>query len=314
MKRLIALLLLFLPCSLIFATDGMAAADSMSIQTIDFSIRFHAKRIYYVGDKEHPIQIEAVITNNSPQTYRFKMANNRVFNIDFEVTTPTNLMLDHAKEFTIAKLSNQPILFREISLEPGEKFGIVLSLPNFVSIEKPGLYAIRAVFYSEMIMNTATLKSNTLTVNIRPAVVFPEEKAMIAAETGKMIRREALPPDEVVAYTLKARQRSQWEKFLLYLDLESLYTRKPERARSFTRMSEEDRETALKRFENQLMQEKVDQDILLIPVSFEIVRTTYTPFEASVVVTEKFQYPDYVEIKRYTYTLNRRDKIWIITD
>ena len=158
------------------------------------------------------------------------------------------------------------------------------------------------------------LVSNVPVINIEPALVFPEEKAMIEAETGKLLKREILPPDEVVDYTLKARQKSQWEKFLLYLDLDSLFIKKPDRARSYKRMSEENRKAALKDFKNQLKQERVDRDILVVPTSYEIIHTSYTPFEATVIVTEKFQYRDYTEVKRYTYTLQRKDKIWIISD
>ncbi len=104
------------------------------------------------------------------------------------------------------------------------------------------------------------------------------------------------------------------DKFLLYLDLESLFLRKPERARSYRRMSEEDRKATLERFKDELKQQTVDRDILVIPTSFEIIHTGYTAFEATVIVTEKFQYPDYTEVKRYTYTLQRQNKIWIISD
>ncbi len=305
MKRLTFFILFFS----LWTTFTISAAND-----VNFSIRFHEKRIYYVGGT--PVRFEAVITNNSSRTFRFKMANNWIFNFDFEVSTPSNLILDHAKEFTIVKHANQPILFREISLEPGETFGIVVSLSDFVDLDKAGLYTVRSQFFPEMNLNSImeSIYSNTVTLNVRPEVLFPEEKALIEAETGKMLLREFMPPDEVVSYMLKARQKSQWEKFLLYLDLESLYTRYPQRARSFKRMSEEDRKRALIRFEEELKAQAVDQDILLIPLTFEILRTSYTAAEASVLVTEKFQYRDYVEVKRYTYTLQRRDKIWIITD
>ena len=305
MKRITIFILFFS----LWSTFTISAANS-----VNFSIRFHEKRIYYVGGA--PVRFEAVITNNSSRTFRFKMANNWIFNFDFEVSTPGNLILNHAKEFTIVKHANQPILFREISLEPGETFGIVVSLSDFVDLDKAGLYTVRSQFFPEMNLNSVmeSIYSNAVTLSVRPEVLFPEEKALIEAETGKILLREFMPPDEVIEYMLKARQKSQWEKFLLYLDLESLYTRYPERARSFQRMSEEDRKRTLIRFEEELKASAVDQDILLIPLSFDILHTSYTADEASVLVTEKFQYRDYVEVKRYTYTLQRRDKIWNITD
>jgi hypothetical protein len=280
------------------------------------TIRLYNSRIYYLGDTEHPVQIEAVLTNDSPGTYRFKMANNRAFNFDFQVTTPKNLLLDHSQEFSTAKLLNQPLLYREISLEPGEKYGLVINLPDYIDIKEPGLYDVRAVFYPELNLapGAATLRSNSVALSIRPPIVSAEQRAALEEESGRPLEREAIPPDAVVAYTLHARQKSQWEKFFLYLDLERLYLRKPERERSFTRMSEEERKATLSAFESELRQQSVDQDILVIPSSFEIEQTRYTPFEAEVLVIEKFQYRDYTEIKRYTYTLLRSDSIWMITD
>ena len=316
LKRLAVFLLFSLITVNCFSNTAESDPAGAGPAGIGFSIRFYEKRIYFLDDPNHPVQLETVITNNSPHTYRFKMTNYRVYILDFEVTTPTNIMLNHSRKFTIARNTNQPVLFREISLEPGEKYGIVVSLSDFINIDKPGLYVIRAVFFPELNLNDSgeTLRSNNLILNIRPAIVSPEERAVIEEETGKLLARESLPPDEVIAYTLGARQKSQWEKFFLYLDLESLFLRQPDRARRYRQMSEEDRKRTLDLFKKDLKQEKVDNDILVIPSSFEIIQTSYTPFEATVLVLEKFDYRDYTEVKRYTYTLQRRDRLWLVTD
>jgi len=295
MKRIAVLLLLVLIARESFSADA---------EGVDFHIRFYEKRIYYLGDSEHPVSLEAVLTNNSSRPFRFKMAENRMFNFDFEVRTPTNILLDHSQVFTRSRTANQPVLYREISLEPGEKYGVVVSLNEFIEIPKAGLYTVQAVFHPELNLHGpgGELRSNALTLDIRPAIVLEEERARIEAETGKLIQRQTLPPDEVVDYMLGARQKSQWEKFFLYLDLEA------------RRMSEENRRVALDRYKEQLRSQTVDVDILVIPASYEIVQTSYTPFEGRVTVIEKFQYRDYTEVKRYTYSLERRDTIWVLTD
>ncbi|MBN1838043.1 MAG: hypothetical protein JW820_19450 [Spirochaetales bacterium] len=283
---------------------------------IDFSIRYYEKRIYYVGDPDHPVELEVVITNNSSETYRFKMSDTRVFSLDFEVTTPTNLRLEPAPRFIRERNTNRPVLYREISLAPSEKYGIIVSLQDYVEIDEPGLYTVRGLFYPELNRHGdgQALSSNTLSLSMRPAIVFPEERAMLEAETGKLLQRQPIPPDEVVHYTLTARQRSQWEKFFLYMDLESLYRSYPPRDESFRNMSEEQQRAAVARFKEGLTAGTVDEDIQVIPTSFEILETSYTPFEGTVVVVERFQQEGYTEIKRYTYYLERRDDIWLITD
>ena len=302
----------------------IAQICSADAEEVTFQIRFYEKRIYYLNDREHPVSLEATLTNNSAQTFRFKMAENRMFNFDFDVTTPTNILLDHAQAFSRARTSNQPVLYREISLEPGDTFGVVISLNDFIEIPRAGLYSVQGMFYPELYLQgpvtgepagvVGPLRSNMLTLSIRPEILFEEERAMIEAETGKLIQRQPLPPDEVVDYMLNARQRSQWEKFFLYLDLESLYLKNPGRAQAFRRMSEENRRAAIARYREQLRSETVDVDILVIPAEYEIIRTSYTPLEAEVTVIERFRYRDYVEIKRYTYFLERRDNIWVVID
>ena len=282
---------------------------------VSLTISYSEKRIYYLGDTQHPVLLDAVLTNNSDGTFRFKSAENRFYNFDFEVSTPSNLLLEHAQKFTKSKYANQPVFFRDISLDPGERFGLTLNLNDFVEFSQPGLYTVQALFYPELSQppgTAAPLRSNPLSLSLRPAVVFPEEKARIEAETGALLAREPLPPDEVVTYTLQARQKSQWEKFFLYLDLESLYTQNPGRAESYRRMSEENRRNALAAFRRQLSSQVVDTDIVLIPSEFRVLQTSYTPFEATVLVTEKFKQRDFTEVKRYTYYLTRKDRIWLI--
>jgi len=290
---------------------------------VEFSIRYFEKRIYYLDDADHPVLFEAVLANESSQTYRFKIADNKLYNFGFEVTTPSNVAVEHSEKFIRSRTANQPVFYREVTLEPGEKYAIQLPLDEFVSIPKAGLYSVQALFHPELNLQGSgsgvtpvpgVLRSNVISLSVRPAVVFPEEKARIEAETGMLLQRTALPPDEVVTYTLNARQRSQWEKFFLYLDLESLYQKNPRRQDAYRRMSEDNRRAALLRYREELKAQTVDQDILVVPTSFEIVQTTYTPAEAKVTVIEKFKYADYTEVRKYTYSLDRRDTIWIVTD
>jgi len=128
------------------------------------------------------------------------------------------------------------------------------------------------------------------------------------------LRKVSLPPDEVVAYTLHARQKSQWDSFFLYLDVESLLKNDPARRRRYLQLSQEDQMRMLEDYKQQLMNEQVDGDIIVIPEEFEVIKTEYTPEEATVQVIERFQYPGYVERKRYTYYLKKRDNVWFIYD
>lgn len=291
---------------------GLAAAAAVvAADNVSLTIRFFDKMIYYAGDQ---VRVEATVTNASSTSYRFKVADSKVWSFDFEVSTPTLDRLPHAEQFTIDRGSNQPAFFREVSLEPGEQYGLVLELGSFVTLEEPGVFSIRALFYPELYRGSSprSVESNTLSIAVRPQAETPEQKARIDTESGLPLTREDLPPDSVVSYTITARQKSQWEKYFLYLDLESLLRQNPDRDRAFRRGSEEERARQLAQYRKDLMQQVVDQDLLLRPASFQIQKTSYTPAEAQVVVRAAFAYTDFTEWKRYTYRLRRVESSWLI--
>jgi hypothetical protein len=278
-----------------------------------FTIRFFDQKVYFLGD---PIQVEAVLTNTGTDTLRFKVADNRFYNLDFDVRTTTNVGLGHAKEFTIERNSDQPVFFREVALQPGEKYGITIDLTSYAAFASAGQYVVQAIFFPELFRgpDSATLTSNRLTLNVKPPVATAEEKAMVEAETGALLARQALPPDETVSWTIAARQKSQWERFFLYLDLETLMRKNPDKDRVFRNSTETAQRKMVDQYRQQLMQTTILQDISVIPSSFTVQKTSYDASEATVQVLEKFKYTDYTELKAYTYHLKKSDRYWIIYD
>jgi hypothetical protein len=278
-----------------------------------FSIRFYDKKVYFLGDQ---IQVEAAITNETTESMRFNIADNRFFSLDFDVRTTTNLALGHARQFTTERNSDQPVFFRDVNLAPGEKYSIVVDLTAYAAIADAGLYVVQGQFFPALWRgkDSQVLKSNKLTLNVRPPVVTGEMRAAIEAETGALIAREPLAPDLVVAYAIQARQRSQWDKFFLYLDLPSLLRKNPDKDRIWRRSDQEAQQAMIGQFKQQLMASTIDQDINVIPTSFEIQKTSYSPSEGTVQVLEKFAYSDFTELKRYTYHLKKVDRYWIIDD
>jgi len=302
-RRLLAIFILASAC----AVAGAAQVDT------GFSIRFSEKKVYFLGDE---ILVEALIVNTGAATLRFKVAESRVFNLDFDVRTATNVALEHAGEFTTRRTSDQPVFFREMSLEPGEQYAIVVDLSAYASFTQPGLYVLQGSFFPELYRTriSPSLPSNRLTLNLRPAPATQSIRTAVDAETGVLLARQALPPDQVVAWTIGARQKSEWDRFFLYLDLEQLLRRGAEKDRAWRNSSEEARRAMVEQFRQDLRQERIDGDINVIPSAFEIQKTAYGPDTGTVQVLEKFRYADYTELKSYTYRLQRQDKYWIIVD
>ena len=63
-----------------------------------------------------------------------------------------------------------------------------------------------------------------------------------------------------------------------------------------------------------LMQSRIEGDIVAVPEKFEIEKTVYTRTEGTVTVTEWFKYPNYREKKSYVYKVRQREGIWQIYD
>lgn len=284
---------------------------SASEAGIQVSIRFHDKKIYYQNSQ---IFIKIEITNNSAETYRFKVADLRVFNLDFQVKTLTNLQLAPSEEFIIQRNTNQPIFFREMSLEPGEQYSFIEEMTRYIRLTEPGVYVIKALYYPELFSprRTLSMESNTLTLSVRPGLALLQRADQIDQETGEILKLQPLSPDQVVEYTLQARQKSQWNRFFLYLDLERMMLRNPEISRTYSRLTAEEKERALARYKTSLMQESADEVILLIPREFEIIKTVYTADEGTVQTIQRYSYPGFTEIKRFTYYLYRHDLVWYI--
>jgi hypothetical protein len=285
---------------------------------IDFSIRYFDKRVYYL--EQDPIFIQVTVTNNSPYTFRFKLADERAFSVDFDVRTNSNRVVEAADILVRKRSQSQQVYFREVSVEPGESFSFVEDLKDYAALTQSGTYVVQAKVYPELYQTIRSeslgVLSNRLTLNIRPHLIpgpdgIPLE---LDVETNAVLVREKLPPDEVVRYLLTARQKSQWEKFFLYLDLEAMLSRDAYRRRQYSAESEEGRRRMVARYRQDLQNSVIEGDISLIPMNFVIERTTYNGQTGTVTVLEYFRIGSYTEKKRYTWYLEKRDDIWTIVD
>ena len=309
---------IFIPLSLGAAEAGASAGASTS-GGIDFNIRFYDRRIYYV--ETDPVFVLVTITNNSPATYRFKLADERAFSIDFDIRTVTNRQLEAADSLIRKRTQYQQVFFREIAVESGESFSFVEDLRDYVSLKQPGSFVVQAKVYPDLYRSIQSnskvaLESNRLSLSLRPAIVRGPDGIPLEMDvaTGAVLVREKLPPDQVVDYMLTARQRSQWERFFLYLDLNAMLSRNPVRARRWLAENEEGRRRMVEEYRRELMESVNDNDISMIPTDFVMEQTRYNNHEGTVTVMQKYRHNNFTELRRYVYYLEQRDNIWTIVN
>lgn len=289
------------------------------------TIRFYDKTVYYPGNgQENPVLIRVTISNNTSDTMRFKLADNRIFSMDFNVVNSKNIRLEHTEEFIRKRSTNQPVFFREISLEPGEEYSFIENIKDYIEIPQSGIYYMDGYFYPELNRQTVMssdnpyikpVKSNRLTLEVRPSVgaaslsIVPTDPV-----TFDNLRRKQISPDQVITDTIIARQRNSWDEFFLYMDLEEMILRDSSLEKKFISESEDGRIRMIENYKISMRNKSAALDIIMVPNKFQIEKTAYTPTEGSVSVIQWFDYSTYSEKKRYTYYLHQKDGIWLIYD
>ncbi|MDR1787183.1 MAG: hypothetical protein LBR16_01830 [Treponema sp.] len=298
---------------------------------VSLYLRFYDKRMYFLDSG--PILVQVTISNNGMDTYRFKLADDKIFSLDINARTAANRPVPQADSLIRKRVTGGNIYFREVAIEGGESFSFNEDLRNYAEFKTPGSYIVSAALYPDLystakkpaaalrqeaaVKGPAALESNVLSLVIRPPKLPDAEGGIeqtLDEETAEILIRAKLPPDEVVSYTITARQRSQWPKFFLYLDLEALLSRDPVRQRQWRAESEEGRARMLARFREELQKPRIDNDIAAAPNEFKILRTEYNDTEGTVAVEERFHYSNYTEVKEYLYILARKDTVWTIVD
>ncbi|HOT63373.1 MAG TPA: hypothetical protein PLU93_10975 [Treponemataceae bacterium] len=302
------------------ATSQPADQSADILSGADVSIRFYDRTVYYPGNSpSEPILVRVTIANNTPNTIRFKLADDHFFSVDFIAMSARNVPLEHTDLYLRKRTTNQHVYFRELSLEPGEEYAFTENVKDYLAIKDPGMYVLEGRFFPELKrrgdLSEPNARTNRLTLEVKPSPGAAAVRVLpVSPSSAEILQPQPIPPDQVVTYLLTARQKSRWEQFYLYLDLEQMLSRDPARSRRFRAESENGRFAMIENYKSELAQAKADKDIATIPVEFQIERTSYTATEGTVTVIEWFDYRTFREKKRFTYYLVSRDGIWRVVD
>lgn len=322
---IISTFLLFGEISLFAQTSQNSAVSGNSVpgnqeksySGASVSIKYFDRTMYYPGDADsNPVFVHISIRNNSQETLRFKLADDRMFSLDFDAYTVKNTKLSETEQLVRKRTTNQTVYFREIALETGEEYSFVENLKEYIEIDEPSVYYVELKFYPELYKSKyISLSSNRLTMEVRPSPLSASSGILpVRQSTAEILKPEEIAPDKVVEQTIIARQKSLWDQYFLYLDVESMLQRSSTQKRRYANSSADERARMLSSYRADLMQSRIDGDIVAVPERFEIERTVYTQTEGTVTVTEWFKYPNYHEKKSYVYKLRQREGIWQIYD
>ncbi|MBO5137303.1 MAG: hypothetical protein J6B81_02240 [Spirochaetaceae bacterium] len=287
-------------------------------QDLDISVKLHNKTMYYPDSVvDNPVYVHITVANKGSETLRFKLADDRMYSLDFNVVNVKNSPLPATDTLIRRRTTQQTVYFREISLESGEEYSFVENLKEYVQINEPGVYYMDVVFYPELYKSKliSSVLSNRLTLEVRPSPSAASSSIVtVAPVTAEILQPEAISPDKVIEQTIIARQKSLWDQFFLYMDIEQMLLRDPVRSRKYRASSAADRKRMLDNYKADLMQTRIDGDVVAIPERFVIDKTVYTQTEGTVTTTQWFKYDNFYEKKKYVYYVRQRDGIWQIYD
>ena len=281
------------------------------------NISFYDRTMYYPSNTDdNPIYVHVAIANKGSETLRFKLADDRRFSMDFKAYTIKNSTLPDNEELTIKRSSNQTVYFREVSIEAGEEYSFVENVKDYIAFDEPSMYYLELSFYPELYkMQRVALTSNRLSLEIRPAPSIAASTLLpVESKSANLLKPEAISPDKVIEQTIIARQKSLWDQYFLYMDIEQMMARNADVERKYKAASADERSRLLATYKADLMQNRIDFDIVAVPERFSIENTSYTQVSGTVTVIEWFKYPNFSERKRYVYKLRQRDGIWQIYD
>lgn len=310
-RRIIALPIILLVAGAIFAQGNTNNPD----YPLSVDIQFHDQRIYYETDE---VFVKVTLTNNSPEVSRFRIADNKLFSLDFAVQTLANQALSPSEEYIRVLTNNESVFTRDVSIRPNEQFSFLVKLNDFKKLPA-GVYVVSGYFYPELRKggNALPLPSNRLSLSIKPD--SRRERAredLVAQQVQQILKAQALAPDQVIEYMLQARMKSIAEQFFLYIDLEELYVREPANAERYRRLSEMDRIRTLGEYKTRLYDGNENSTISMRPDEFEIIKTEIQNNKrlATVEVLQKYKSRMFTELKYFKYRLEKQDQIWYVID
>ncbi|MBQ5434086.1 MAG: hypothetical protein IIU30_11665, partial [Treponema sp.] len=226
MKRtLLAIIAFFMIFAQTLTAQNYSAEGENDLKNVEVSIKFSERTMYHPGDAEgNPVKVHITLMNKSSKTQRFKLAEDRMFSVDFRAFNIKNTQLGQTDLLREKRTTNKTVYYREISLEPQEEYSFVENLKEYLNITEPSIYYVELNFYPELYRNgEQSIHSNRLTLEVKPSPTAASSSMIPVKEnTGALLERQEIGPDKVVEQTIIARQNELWDQFFLYMDLEEL--------------------------------------------------------------------------------------------
>ena len=177
---------------------------------------------YYINEA---IPVHVTVVNGSSEAVRFNLAEQLFLNFDFRVRTLQDMQIKERDSWQLHKLASRQAVdaTRDITLAPGERFGRIIDIAEWLRLVEPGVYELTGYFwiYPQRSDVDYRYESNRKRFHLQA----PRDVAQaITIEREERALREIkrMSADETVDYIITAKRRGEWDEYFRFMDLTRL--------------------------------------------------------------------------------------------
>ena len=180
------------------------------------------QQTYYINE---PVPVYVTVVNESPEAVRFSLAEHIFLNFDFRVRTLRDMQVRERESWQLHKLAVRQEIDaeRHVTLAPGERFGRVIDVAEWLRLVEPGVYELVGYFW--MYPQRSNLDSRYESNRKRFLLEAPRDVAQaIAVEKAEQSERvlKRMSADETVDYIITAKRNGEWNEYFRFMDLPRL--------------------------------------------------------------------------------------------
>ncbi|MCX7820100.1 MAG: hypothetical protein N2258_00300 [Brevinematales bacterium] len=172
-----------------------------------------------------PMNIEIKIINTSQERKIIKLSPLDYESFHFYVRTIENELLDYKDDY---RLKTKEIIssaddVKEVLLFPGESISRIVDLDGIFDFRKVGFYYLKVNYYPDPENKLSFYESENYKFLIKPPLNVEDNLKKV--EDTKQKRIDIIkksPPYEIVEDLIDAKMKKDWDRFLVYFDLERL--------------------------------------------------------------------------------------------
>jgi hypothetical protein len=179
------------------------------------------QRTYYINES---IPVHVTVVNAGTEPVRFSLAQQIFLNFDFRVRNLQDMQVKERDDWQLHKITTRQDILqneaeRSITLAPGERYGRIIDIAEWLRLFDPGVYELTGYFwlYPQRSSYDYRYESNQKRFLLEPPREVVQAIAVEKA-TQSEIDVKRMSADETVDYIISAKRRGDWDAYFRLMD------------------------------------------------------------------------------------------------